>query len=58
MKRKKGYLEKKLNLKLCGENTFEKDKKIRKRQQLQTQKVNGICLRRKRHIEWKINLLN
>tara|TARA_R100001086_G_scaffold38863_1_gene17206 strand:- start:272 stop:442 length:171 start_codon:yes stop_codon:yes gene_type:complete len=31
MKRIKGYLEYKLDLELCGVNTFEKDHEIRKR---------------------------
>jgi len=31
MKRIKGYLEYKLDLELCGVNTFEKDDQIRKR---------------------------
>jgi hypothetical protein len=31
MERLKGYLEFKLDLELCGVNTFEKDDKIRKR---------------------------
>ena len=31
MERIKGYLEYKLNLELCGVNTFEKDDKIRER---------------------------
>ena len=31
MKRIKGYLEYKLDLELCGVNTFEKDYEIRKR---------------------------
>ena len=31
MKRIKGYLEYKLDLELCGVNTFEKDDKIRER---------------------------
>ena len=31
MKRLKGYLEFKLDLELCGVNTFEKDDKIRER---------------------------
>ena len=31
MKRIKGYLEYKLDLELCGVNTFEKDHKIRER---------------------------
>ena len=31
MKRIKGYLEYKLDLELCGVNTFEKDREIRKR---------------------------
>ena len=31
MERMKGYLEYKLDLELCGVNTFEKDDKIRER---------------------------
>lgn len=42
MKRIKGYLEYKLDLELCGVNTFEKDDQIRKRYEkyLQDQQQN------------------
>jgi hypothetical protein len=50
MERIKGYFEYKLDLELCGVNTFEKDDKIRERyQQYLKDKQQGIKINSKKY---------